>query len=56
MYITTADKSTIPPINLMLVAITHQIILVIGDSIFLGRFELGDEVQNVYGVDAKFAE
>ena len=51
-----ADNSTIPIVNLMLIAIFHNIILVIGDSVLLGGFKLGDEVLDVYGVDAKFSE
>ena len=51
---TKAEKSTIPPGNIMLIAILNQIILIIEDSILFGRFKLGDEVLDFYGVDTKF--
>ena len=35
----------------MLITIFYQIILVIGSSVLLGGFELGDEVLDVYGVE-----
>ena len=38
----------------MLVLISYHIILILGDSILLVGFELGDEVLDVHGVDAKF--
>ena len=34
----------------------YQIILILGESIFLCGFELGDEVLDIYGVDAKYTE
>ena len=37
----------------MLFAILYQVILVIGKSVLLGGFELGDEVLDVNGVDKK---
>ena len=40
----------------MLIEIYHYIILIIGDSVLLGGFELGDEALDVYGVDAKVVE
>ena len=40
----------------MLVAISYQIILILGDSVLFGGFKLGDEVLDVYGVDKKFGE
>ena len=53
---TKADKRTLPPENLMLIAILYQIILVIVKSVLLGGFELEDEVLDVYGVDKKITE
>ena len=50
---TKADKSTTPPGNMMLVEIFNNIILIIGDYVLLGGFELGDEVLDVFGVDEK---
>ena len=46
-----ADKSNLPPENLMIITIFYQIILVIIYYVFFGRLELGDEVLDVYGVD-----
>ena len=40
----------------MLPAIFYQIILILGDSVFLGVFKIGDEVLDVYCVDAKILE
>ena len=40
----------------MLVSIFHQIIMIIGESVLLGGLEPGDEVFDVYGVDAKYLE
>ena len=39
-----------------MIEIYHHIILILGDSVLLGGFELGDEVLGVYGVVAKFVE
>ena len=41
---------------MMLISIFYQIIMIIGEFVFLGGFELGDEVLGVYGVDAKYVE
>ena len=38
----------------MLIDIFYQIILIIGDSVLLGGFKLGDEVLDVYVVNSKF--
>ena len=38
----------------MLIYIFYQIVLILGESVLLGGFELGDEVLDVYGVDAKY--
>ena len=38
----------------MLISIFYLIILILGDSVLLGEFKLGDEVLDVYGVDAKY--
>ena len=40
----------------MLIDIFYNIILILVHSVFLGGFELGDEVLDIYGVDAKFVE
>ena len=40
----------------MLIYIFYQIVLILGESVLLGGFELGDEVLDVYGVDAKDLE
>ena len=41
---------------MILISISYQIILVIGDSLFFGGFEIGEEVLVVYGEEAKFVE
>ena len=51
-----AEKRTITPGNLMLISILYQIIMILGDSIWLGGFKLEDEVFDVYDVDAKYLE
>ena len=51
-----AEKSTIPPGNLILIAISYQVIIIIGDSVLLGGFKLGYEVLCVFNVDAKILE
>ena len=40
----------------MWITIFYQITLILGDSVFLGGIELGYEVLDVNGVDAKFVE
>ena len=53
----TKTKNIISPaVNLMLNAISHHIILIIGNSILLGGSGLRDKFLGVYGVDAKFIE
>ena len=56
VYKTKADRSTIPHVNLMLIANSYNIILILGDYVLLGGFGLGDEVLAVYGMDNKFVE
>ena len=51
---TKSEKITIPPGNMMLIDIFYHIIIILGDYILLGGFELGYEVLGVYGVDAKY--
>ena len=51
-----ADNSNLTPENLMLISIFYQIILVIGKYVLFGRFELGDEVLDVYRVDKTIVE
>ena len=41
---------------MMLIEFYHQIILILGESVLLGEFELGYEVLDIYGVDAKILE
>ena len=36
---------------MMLIGIYHQIILILGESVLLGGFELGDEVLDVFGAN-----
>ena len=53
---TKSYNSTIPPGNIIRIAIYYQIILILGDSVLLGGFELGDEVLDVFDVDEKIVE
>ena len=53
---TKAKNSTIPPVNIDLVAIAYQIILTLGGSVLLVGFKLRDELLDVYGVDKKKLE
>ena len=39
-----SDQITSPTVNLVLIAVLYQLLLVIGDSIFLGGFKLGYEI------------
>ena len=41
---------------MMLIEISYEIILIIGSSIFLGEFELGNGVLDVFGVNKCFVE
>ena len=50
MCLGTRDKNkmyAIPPGYLVLFSILYQILLVLGDSIMLGKFKLGDEVLDI---------
>ena len=38
----------------MLVGVSYQIILILGYSVLLGGFELGEEVRDFFGVDGNF--
>ena len=38
---------------MMLIEISNHIIMVLGDSVLLGEFKLGEEFLDVYGVDEK---
>ena len=40
----------------MLIYISYHIIMILVESVLLGGFKLGDEVLDVYGVDAKYLE
>ena len=40
----------------MLISIIYQIILIIGESVLLCGFKLGDGVPDVYVVDSKYPE
>ena len=50
-----ADKTNFPPENMILFSVLYQLLLLIVDSILLGRFKLGDEVLYVSVVDAKIS-
>ena len=50
MSMLKAEMSTYPPQNIILIAVSYQIILVIGDPILLGGFKLGDEVLDKSGL------
>ena len=47
---------TIPLVNLMRISIYYHIILVIGDSVLLGVFEIGYGVLDVFGVEKNILE
>ena len=40
----------------LLYSVVYQLILILGDSVLLGGFKLGDEVFSVSGVDDKSSE
>ena len=44
-------KEKYPTGNLMPIEISYQIMMIFGDSVLLGGFELGDEVFDVIGAD-----
>ena len=54
MHKTKVYKSTISPVNIIMVAISYQIILIFGYSVLLVVLKLGDGVLGVYGVYEKF--
>ena len=54
--VTGVRYSTIPLVNLRLVAISYQIALNIEDSILLCGFELVDEALDVFGLDERLAQ
>ena len=37
-------------------SVFYKVIILLGDSVLLGRFKLGDETLDVSGVDSKFTE
>ena len=41
---------------MILIVISHQIILIIGDFVLLGGFEPGDEILDIFGVYEKCVE
>ena len=41
---------------MVLISIFYQFILILGESVLLSGFKLGDEVLDVYGVDSKYIE
>ena len=49
-------KTAIQPVNMLLVSGFYKLLLIIGYSIVLGRFELGDEFLDVFGVNGNFVE
>ena len=54
MYIYKIEKTDIPQRNMVLIYVFYQILLIIGESILLGRLKLGDEVLDVSGGDTIF--
>ena len=50
-----ADKTDLPPENIILFSVIYQLLLLIVDSILLGRFKLGDEVLDVSGLGSIFS-
>ena len=51
-----SEKKTIPPGNLLLVAIYYQLILILGESVLLGGFQLGEDLIDVFCVEKTFVE
>ena len=51
---TKSEKSTRPLENLILITISYQIIIILGESVLLGGFELGNGDLGVFGVKEKF--
>ena len=46
-----AEHITSPTVNIVMIAFLYQLLLDIGDSIFLGGLKLGYEVLGISGVD-----
>ena len=42
-----SQNTTTPTVNIMLIYFFYQILLILGDSILLGGFELGDDLLDV---------
>ena len=53
---TKSDNNTFSSGNIILIAISYHVILIILYSVFLGGFELGDEFLDVFGVNGNFVE
>ena len=53
---TKYDNSFMPPVNIIPIGVLYQLILLLGYSILLGGFKIGDEVLDVSYVDAKLSE
>ena len=51
-----SEMSPTPPVNMMLIAIYHQITMIIGDSVLLGQFKPRDEVIDVFCVEKTIVE
>ena len=56
MFKTKSDKSITPLGNMMLIEISNNNILLIGDFVLLCGLKLGDDVLGIYGVDKKSVE
>ena len=54
MYTKKSEKTNGTPVNMILIAVFYQIFLILGESILLGRFKLGDEFLDVSSEDTKF--
>ena len=53
---TKSEKTNIPPRNMIPIAVFYQILLLLGYSILLGGFALGDDILYLLGLKVKFVE
>ena len=49
------DKIPIPPVNIIRIYVFYHTIMLLGYSILLGGFKLGDEVLDMLVLNAKFS-
>ena len=54
MYNLKSEMNTLPPQNMMLIAVFYNLPLVIGDPILLCGFKIGDKVLDQLGLGAIF--